>query len=411
MSSRAIEHNRPKALNEAKREMNRTMKNLRKRLGKKFDSFPEGEFVLMTRCLVQDDRTGVTSHHYSVVGEGALFDAVKKYENEITHYMPVEEEEEEEMVIDENVQRMNEAESYLDMPSSAIPRATKLREMLRTLWVMEGHSATGQIYNAVANGDPGFSWWDTEFPDIEFNNTAVAASENSVRIYKVVAPKLYVQLTGHRPVGESDEPHVPFVRCDKPHYSTGLQECALVKNHRGRCNMLYVPPVVRVEDEPMLEEEQQGQQGLQQTDPVDFFSYVKKACRKEPFLNFTAGQVKEFAAYMKQYKNRMKSYRVMGITIPRKYEVWYAENGIRTWKEIQTKFPDYLEDDVLFPPLSDPPPPPPPPPPPRKPKRNPNANNNNKKNKNTKTNRIIRVNNIRQKEAAENQQKYMDIYV
>jgi hypothetical protein len=408
MSDNTIQHNRPKALNEAKREMNRSMKNLGKRLGKKFNSFPGGEFVLMTRCLVQDDRTGVTSQHYSVVGEGTLLDAVKKYGNEITQHMPANEEEE--MVIDgnESDQRTNDAESYLVMPSSAIPRATKLRNMLRMLWKMEGHSNTKQIYNAVANGEAGFSWWDTEFPDIDFNNTAVAASENSARIYHVVAPKIYEQLTGHRPATNDDAPVVPFVRCDRYHYSTGLQECSMKKNHPGKCNMSYVPPIVRIEDEQPIVEQQQQQQG-EATDPADFFRYAKHVChKKEPFFEFTAGQLKEFAVHMKNYKNRMKSYIVMGITIPRKYGAWYTKDGIRTWQEIEEKFPDYLEDDVLFPPLSESSLPPPPPP--RQRKINPNKKKKKKK-KNIKTDRIIQFKNTRQQKAYENQRKRMDMYV
>jgi muconolactone delta-isomerase len=325
-------------------------------LSRKFCSYPGGEFVLIARCVVQDDRSGETHHHVRIIGEGTLLEAAHNYYDELTQFIPAPEEE---VVVNED----DKAQQYLDMPTAAVPRSKKLRGMLRDLWRIEGHSNTKQIYNAVANGEEGFSWWNTEFPDIPFTNLAVEHSENSVRIYKVVAAKLYHELTGHPPPGE--EIVVPSERCDKFHPSTGRQDCALEKGHRGRCNMKYAAPSTEEEEDEKEEEEMVPPEPITAatTDPVEFYTYVRSVCHKlEPFLQFTSGQIKQFSVHYNDTRNRLLSYRMMGITVPRKYERWYAENH-GAWADIAQKFPDYLEDHVLLPPNSLPPPPPPPPPP------------------------------------------------
>ena len=334
------EHYRPKALNTAKKEMNRYVNGLEDRLDKRVSTYPDGEFVLMTRCKVQDKRTGIISHHVKVIGSGNLKAAVDTYYEDLVQYYPDSSSDEEEDPQDIDAV----ANAYLDMPGMATPRAAKLRDMLRQLWILEGHSDTKQIYNAVTKGEAGFSWWTTEFPDIPFTNKAVESSENSSRIYRVVAPKLYERLVGTPPSidGPVEE---PFMRCERNHRLTGLQQCSLHKGHRGACNMMYMAPVVRESaplDDPMEEDREK-------TDPMVFYSYLKEVGhRRDPFWTFNAGEIKKLGVYLKEGHNQLAAYRKMGRTVHRKYEKWYAEkNGTAVWNDIQRKFPDYLDDHVL----------------------------------------------------------------
>lgn len=329
-------------LHEAKYEMKRTVRGLKKRLDKKIPLFPEGEYVLMTRCKIMDHRTGTLSSHFSLVGSGPLMDAAERQRQYFIDHCPTDDddEDESESTLEENDTTL--ADTYLIMPTSAIPRATKLREMMRLLWKLEGHSDTKQIYKAVAKGEPGFSWWTTEFPDIPFTNKAVESAGNSVRIYRGMAPKLYERIVGQPPTVEA--PEEPFVRCDRQHHVTGLQQCSLRKNHRGVCNMTYVVPVVR-EEVPMEEEERQN------TDPAEFYSMLRRiGHKKEPFLKFTAGEIKILGVHLKSGMHRLAAYRHMGLTIDRSYEKWFKnKNGAVVWEEIRRKFPDYLDDYVLDP--------------------------------------------------------------
>ncbi len=334
------DHYRPKTLNEAKKELNRLTSGFEKRLTKRVATFPEGEYVLITRCKTQDQRTGVMKQHIRAVGSGMLKDAVEKFWNELMDYYPTDDDEAMEEQEDENAR----ANALLDMPRNAIKRATALRDMLRELWKLEGHSNTKQIYNAVSKGEDGFSWWLTEFPDIQFTNKAVESSDNSIRIYRVVAPKLYEKIVGCPPT--VDAPEIPFVRCEKAHPITGAQQCSLRKNHRGMCNMRYMAPQIR-EEEPMEEEEEVQHS----TDPQEFYTYLKRVGHhKEPFLHFSAGEIKQLGEHVKAGQTHLNAYRLMGLTVPRKYSNWYQKhNGGGMWADIKRKFPNYLDDYVLNP--------------------------------------------------------------
>ena len=340
------ERNPPKELNEALREMNRTVKGLEKRLDKRIASFPAGEYAFLTRCMVQDNRTGVVRQHLCVVGSGILKDAVDKHWDDIINYVPQEEESEEEDVDAKAIE-------YLNMPSSANPRAAKLREMLRLLWNLEGLSNTKQIYNAVAKGEAGFDWWSTEFPDIPFTNKAVEASNDSARIYRVVAPKLYEKLTGR--IAPAAAPEPPFVRCDRSHHITGLQQCTLKRNHAGLCNMQYIPQVISHAEEHMEveveEEEEEEEEEQQHTNRREFYSAIKSVChKKEPSLKFTTGDIKKLSVIINDGHDHLTAYRRMGLSISKRYVEWYENSyGKIVWKEIKTMFPDYLEDYVLDP--------------------------------------------------------------
>ena len=339
------EHYRPKALNEAKTEMNRMMNGLRKRLDKRVATFPEGEYVLVTRCMTRDNRTGLMKHHMRAVGSGLLGDAVEHYWNELGEYYP-EEEREEEPGEDDDAR----AHAFLEMPRSALLRATQLRDMLRELWVLEGHSKTKQIYKAVARGEAGFPWWRAEFPDIPFTNKAVESSVNSVRIYRVVAPKLYEKIVGAAPT--VDAPAEPFVRCEKNHHVTGMPQCSMKKNHRGVCNMRYVPPVViEADEEPIEETTEEATEETTTTDSLEFYTYLKRmGHKKEPFMEFTSGQIKQLGVHLKAGHTHLAAYRLMGLTVPRRYEKWYKKNnGSALWVDIGRKFPKYLDDHALNP--------------------------------------------------------------
>jgi hypothetical protein len=329
-------------MNEARREMNRVVKGLEKRLDKRLDTFPEGEYVLITRCMIQNNRTGTMKHHIRMIGSGLLKRAVETHWDTLTTYYPSDDDDDD----DDDDVTTNVADTYLDMPIAAIPRATKLRDMMRQLWILEGHSNTKQIYNAVAKGDdPGFSWWTDEFPDIPFTNKAVESSEHSVRIYRIVAPKLYERLVGHAPItGEEERDDDPFVRCEKKHHITGLQQCSLRMRHRGVCNMMYIAPVVR---EPVREDDDDEEE----EDPRTFYSYLRRVGhKKEPFLEFTTGQIKQLGIHLDAGANHLAAYRLMGLNVSRKYETWYKnENGTMIWNDIARKFPRYLDDHVLNP--------------------------------------------------------------
>ena len=241
---RRRDHNRPKGLHEAKKELNRVAKGTGARLDRRIATFPQGEYVLLMRCHVVDGRTGVVSEHMRIVGTGMLRAAVDDHLETLLTYTG----EPAELVVEAPVAGAAdadrvEARSYLEMPENAVERSKKLRVMLQRAWVLEGHSpVTKHIYNAVKKGSPGFAWWHDEFPDVEFTNMAVEAADVSRKIFPIVATKLHELLTGRLPGEETpapEEPPAPPVpREPEGPFAPCLRSilCTRCNRHRGRCN-------------------------------------------------------------------------------------------------------------------------------------------------------------------------------
>lgn len=325
------DHNRPKGLSEARREMNRLVSGMDNRLTRRVGAFPGGEFALVTKCLKADKRTGVASEHVRVIGMGALKDSVESNLDLLLNHVPEEDTEEEEDVT-ANEKR---AQEYLEMPEAAIPRAQKLREMLRLLWILEGtHSKTKQIYKAVAKGESCFSWWSTEFPDIPFTNKAVEASEASKKIYAVVAPKLYECMVGHAPRSDGEAPEQPIELCERSQF------CTRKKGHVGRCNMRRIEQV----EPPPQETEEEEEPAF---DIQKFYArMIELTHPREPFRSFSPGMISTVRVLIEeQGKNRLDAYRAAGVSMTSTYRDWLRSNvGIEAWLTLQHEFPGYFKE-------------------------------------------------------------------
>lgn len=394
------DHNRAKGLHEAKKELNRLVRGMEKRMNRRIATFPHGEYVLLTRCQVVDGRSGVASEHVRVVGTGVLRDAVEDHAETLLAYTgdPVPAVDDPPLAVDADCA---EAMSYMDMPENAVERSKKLRVMLQRAWVLEGHvPITKHIYKAVKKGSPGFAWWHEEFPDVEFTNVAVEAADVSRKIYPVVATKLHELLTGRLPGEDApvvdEPPHVP-AEPDGP-FQPCLRStlCTRRNRHRGRCNKrgrlrqeMVVPEPVEPLEDPMEDHtedpvedpvedphedphEDHTQEPIEDhaedhtedharepmEDPVEdpieeppvdvFMSFMARlealAHPDEPFVHLTRGQLAIVKAYMDTNISRVDAYKAMGLTVTPEYEEWARKShGVKAWRQMAVEFPGYME--------------------------------------------------------------------
>jgi hypothetical protein len=84
--------------------------------------------------------------------------------------------------------------SLLVIPGNAEARAKRARELLRQLWefhvkgtIWEGKK---QMYKIVANGGPGFPWWE-EVAQVPFGATAVNDPHVSMRVCQQAIQELH----------------------------------------------------------------------------------------------------------------------------------------------------------------------------------------------------------------------------
>lgn len=229
---------RPKELNESKRELNRVLRRLQPRLDRQISTFPDGEHVVIARCMRRDKRTAAEEPYVKIIGSGDLLEGVESCRDSILDFVREPEEPEEPIdTVELERKKLAKASKYLEMPSTALARSKKLRKMLRKLWKLEGHFKTKQIYKAVQNEEAGFAWWAGEFPDIPFTNLAVESADASKRIFQVVAPKLYKAKTGKKPPSSDGDGNGILAQVEVKVEQCRLSGfCTRPNRHVGLCN-------------------------------------------------------------------------------------------------------------------------------------------------------------------------------
>lgn len=336
------DHARPKTLSESKAAMNKAMRGFEKRLTKRFDTFPGGEYVIIARCLKEDKRSNEIAEHVRIAGSGKLYDGALHHLKDIVNY-----------VDQESLSEEERARMYLEKPDNAASRSKKLRAMLQHLWQLEGLPSTKHIYKAVAKGKTeGFEWWKETFPDVPFTNESIEHSNTSDQIFDIVSRKLYERLMGCSLTTGDDVEHVveqviPCKRhqhCTRPNGhvgacngrtkdldNTNTQQCQRSKRctrghgHLGRCDKKKKKP--------------------KPTDLNAFYTALHAETHAdEPFRHFSQGEIAQFAARINTGMDHLEAYKAMGVSVTAQYEEWIrGTEGGRVWTTLKSTFPDYLE--------------------------------------------------------------------